>query len=168
MDWRVVDWIPDGGGLGAVDRSAAAGLPRERFESEMGGHALLLPVRGLVAGEVPGVVATDCPEDVSHVALLDPPDAAAALGLLALLGARSRTIRVALPDAISADGLMGEAGRVRVAVGSGAPVEYGLFRGERRASLDPRRTGSDWKVGEAPEGLRRRSEWFQGREGGTG
>jgi hypothetical protein len=169
VDWRVVDSLPDAGYLGGVDLAAApAGLVRERFESGTGGRALLLPVGALVGGEVPGVVVVGCPEDVSHVLLLDPPGATAALGLLAFLGRRARTIRVALPSETSAAGLIAEAGRVRIRVGSWPPEEYGLFGVEDRASLDPRRAAGDWRVGEATDGLRRRSEWFQGREGGAG
>jgi hypothetical protein len=148
--------------------AVGAGASGGRFESDAGGHALLLPVGRLRAGADARVEIAACAEELTGVLLLDPPDPAGAVSLLAFLGRRASTVRAALPRDTVAAGLIADDGRVTVALGSGPSAEFGLFRVEDRTRLAPRRAKGDGKLGEGEDALSGRSEWFQGREGGSG
>jgi hypothetical protein len=168
VEWRLVDTLDDRSVLHGLDLDVGAGASGGRFESDAGGHALLLPVGRVMAGTDAGVMIAGCAEEVSDVLVLDPPDPAGAVSLLAFLGRRASTVRAALPRDTVAAGLIADAGRVTVPLGSDPPAEYGLFRVEDRTRLAPRRAADDGKLGEGEDALSGRAEWFQGREGGSG
>jgi hypothetical protein len=164
--WWAVDSFPTRGALHAVETVIAnADLAGERFQSDARVRAVLLPVRPVAEGEVPGAALTGAPAEAAEVLFLDPADGAGALSLLVMLGDRGRTVLVALPPEADATGLVAGAGRVTVAAGTGPPVVYGLFRtaGPRTPSLS-RPTGVP-KLGEDADVLERRADWFQTREG---
>jgi hypothetical protein len=164
-NWRTVDSLPTGSLMHTLEAAIAdLDLTGERFESDGGEHALLLPLTPLVEGDVPGVVVENAPSE-AEVLFVDPATAASALSLLAMLGRRAQTVRVALPRASDATGLLPDAGRVTVTAGSEPPAAYDLFRADDRGTLRSRRTGMP-KLGEGADVLEERSKWFQGREGG--
>jgi hypothetical protein len=79
-----------------------------------------------------------------------------------MLGRRAQTVRVALPRASDATGLLPDAGRVTVTAGSDPPTAYDLFRADDRGTLRSPRTGMP-KLGEGAGVPEERSKWFQGR-----
>ncbi len=88
--WQAVDSFATGGALQAVETAIAnADLPGERFQSDAGGRALLLPARPLAEGEAPGITLTGAPAEAAELLFLDPADGATALSLLAVLGSRA-------------------------------------------------------------------------------
>jgi hypothetical protein len=166
LGWKAVDSFGTGGPLHRVQTAIAnADLANDRFQSDAGGHALLLPVEPLAEGKVPGIAITGAPAEAAEVLFLDPPDGTSALSLLAALGDRARSVRVALPSKADPTGLIPEAGRVTVAVGSGSPVAYQLFRAADPTTLDPQRPAGAPRLGEGDDVLEQRSKWFQAREG---
>jgi hypothetical protein len=167
-DWQAVDEFATGGPLRALEAAAAgAGLSGERFESAEGGRALVLPVEPLAQGRIPGVAVTGAPVEAAAVAFLDPATGSTAVGLLAALGERARTLRVALPpDQVDAAGLVPEAASVTIAVGADAPATNRLFAVARPDPRVLRRPTEVPKIGEDVDVLDQRSKWFQGREGG--
>jgi hypothetical protein len=165
-NWRTVDSLPTGSLMHTLDAAIAdLDLTGERFESDGGEHALLLPLIPLVEGDAPGVVVENAPSEAAEVLFVDPATAASALSLLAMLGRRAETVRVALRSASDTTGLLPDAGRVTVTAGSESPVSYDLFRADDRGTLRSRRTDTP-KLGEGADVLEERSKWFQGREGG--
>jgi len=161
--WKAVDSFATDGQLDALAVAFANVGLAERFESNVGGRALLLPLRPLVEGEVPGLAVTDAPTEATEVLFLDPADGATALSLLAALGNRGRSVRVALPGQADPTGLIPEVGHVTIATGSGPPVPYEMFRAADRGKLDPKRPAAP-KLGEGEDVLEQRSKWFQTRE----
>jgi hypothetical protein len=166
--WQAVNSLPTGGGLmhalemAITDVDVAA----ERFESDGGGYAILLPLRPCAEGEVPAIVVSDAPAEVAELLFLDPGEASGALSLLASRGRGARSVRVALPRDADTTGLIRDAGRVTVATGLGSPTAYELFRVDDRATLNLRGSASGSKLGEDADVLEQRSKWFQAREGG--
>jgi hypothetical protein len=164
--WRAVDAFAGGGPLAAVEAAiAAADLSGERFQSDAGGRALLLPARPLAEGDVPGIAVTGARAEDVQVLFLDPADGAGALSLLAALGARGRGVWVALPSNADPTGLIPGAGRVTVAVGAGSAVDYELFGVADPGTLDLTHVADAPTLGEDADGLQQRSKWFQAREG---
>lgn len=164
--WRAVDSFATGGRLQGLEAAVAdAGLSGERFQSEAGGRALLLPVGPLSGGRVPGIAVTGAPPEATEVLFLDPADAAGALDLLAGLGGRARGVRVALPGEAGPGGLVPEAGRVLVTAGAEPPQAYRLARPTDPARLDPMRPADSPRLGEGADVLDQRSKWFRSREG---
>jgi hypothetical protein len=165
-NWRVVNSLPTGGLMHTLETAIADfDLASERFESDGGEHALLLPLKPIADGEIPGVVVEDASAEAAEVLFVDPATAASALSLLTMLGRRADIVRVALPNESLATGLIPDTGRVTVTAGSGPPAAYELFRSDDRGTLRSRRTGMP-KLGEGADVLEERSKWFQGREGG--
>jgi len=165
-NWQAVNSLPSGGLMHTLETAIAdLDLASERFESDGGEHALLLPLRPFAEGEVPGIVVSDAPAEAAEVLFLDPAEAAGALGLLAMLGRRARTVRVALPREAGATGLVPDAGRVTIAAGSGSAAAYELFRADDRGTLDLRPSAGMSKLGEGADVLDQRSKWFEAREG---
>jgi hypothetical protein len=164
--WRAVDSFASGGLFQGLEVAVAdAGLPGERFQSDAGECALLLPVGPLAEGRVPGIAITGAPPEATEVLFLDPADAAGALDLLAALGGRARGVRVALPGEAGPGGLVPEAGRVVVTAEAEPPQAYRLARATDPARLDPMRPADAPRLGEDADVLDQRSKWFRSREG---
>jgi hypothetical protein len=165
-DWQAVDEFATGGPLWALEAAVAgAGLPGERFQSAEGGRALVLPLEPLAQGKIPGIAITGAPVEAAAVAFVDPASGPSAVGLLAALGERGRTVRVALPDQADATGLVPEAASVTVAVGADAPAAYRLFVAPGPDPKVLRRPTGMPKIGEDVDVLDQRSKWFRSREG---
>jgi hypothetical protein len=166
-DWQAVDEFATEGPLRALETViAGAGLAGERFESDEGGQALLLPVGPLAEGRVSGVAVTGAPAETAAVAFLDPASGPSAVDLLAALGDRAGALRVALPDQAETAGLVREAGSVTVSAGADEPATYRLFA---PAGPDPKvlqRPVGAPELGESVDTLDQRAKWFQRREGG--
>jgi hypothetical protein len=164
-DWQTVDEFAPEGPLALETAIAAAGLPVERFQSGEGGRALLLPAGPLAQGKVPGIAVTGTLAEAAAVVFLDPASGSSAVGLLAALGERARTVRVALPDQADATGLVPEAASVNVAVGADPPATYRLFVAPGPDPKVLRRPTGMPKIGEDVDVLDQRSKWFRSREG---
>lgn len=138
----------------------------QRFRSNAGGRAIVLPVRVLSAsgslvamiGELPGV---------AEVMFLDPATGDNAVGVLEILGDSAASVGVALPADAGTAGLVA-AGEVSVPVESGRTVQYRLFRRAGWTQADRDRLAAGPKVGEGRDVTDERSRWFEKRHGGPG
>jgi hypothetical protein len=166
-EWQAVDEFATGGLLRTLETTiAGADLPGERFQSDEGGRALLVPIGPLAQGKVPGIAVTGSPAEAAAVAFLDPASGPSAVSLLAALGDRAQALRVALPDQADPTGLVGEVGSVTVSAGMDEPATYRLFA---PAGPDPKvlqRPVGAPELGESVDTLDQRAKWFQRREGG--
>jgi hypothetical protein len=149
---RVVDGV--GGGAAARYRSAA------------GERAVLVPVRHLEGSTARSPVAVEAGALAEgDVLFTDPASASSALSLLGHLGASAGPVHIALPVGTDPGGLVREAGIVRVVCPPGR-LEYALFRPGPGFEASKELFGSAPEVGEAPDVLERRAEWFRKRSGG--
>jgi hypothetical protein len=165
FSWQAVGSFAAGGPLEALAMAVSDVAPAERFECGADRRALLLPLRAFAEGKVAGVAVTGAQAGAAEMLFLDPADGAGARSLLAALGGRVRSVRVALPSEADTTGLIPEPGKVTVAAGTASPVAYRLFRPADRGELDLNRPADVPRFGESDDVLEQRSKWFQAREG---
>jgi hypothetical protein len=142
----------------------------QRFRSDVGGRALLVPVGSILAGAGSGVALVGGLHGAGEVLFVDPPSGDGARSVLAGLGDRARSVRVALPQGVDAAGLIPEGSRVSVTMGPGSAVVHDLFRltDGSEADVDRERLADAPRVAESEDVVDQRSKWFQDREGEGG
>ncbi len=166
--WQAVHSFAMAGPFPALDIALYEADPAiERFESDAGGRALLVPVIGLASGKAARMSIRDVPSEISEILFVDPQHGDSAVALLVALGDRAGSIRVALPDHADPNGLIPDDGAVTFVSASSGPVTCRLFRAAERqfSGLEP--PAELPKLGEAEDVLERRAKWFGGREGET-